>query len=48
MLAGSRLARAMSWSRIDTGLRLRIDPEAIKGRGLTVSAQLYDVAEVLE
>lgn len=29
-------------------LRFRIDPEAIKGRGLTVSAQLYDVAEVLE
>ncbi len=29
-------------------LRFRIDPEAIKGRGLTVSAQLYDVAEVVE
>ncbi len=29
-------------------LRFRIDPAALKGRGLTVSAQLYDVAEVLE
>jgi len=29
-------------------LRFRIDPEALQGRGLVVSAQLYDVAEVLE
>jgi hypothetical protein len=29
-------------------LRFRIDPAALKGRGLTVSAQLYDVAEVVE
>lgn len=28
-------------------LRLRIDPAALKDRGLTVSAQLYDVAEVV-
>ena len=28
-------------------LRFRIDPAAIDRRGLTVSAQLYDVAEVL-
>jgi hypothetical protein len=28
-------------------LRFRIDPAAIKDRGLTVSAQLYDVAEVV-
>jgi hypothetical protein len=29
-------------------LRFRIDPKALKGRGLTVSAQLYDVAEVVQ
>ena len=29
-------------------LRFRIDPRALKGRGLTVSAQLYDVAEVVQ
>ena len=29
-------------------LRLRIDPAALRNRGLQVSAQLYDVAEVLE
>jgi len=29
-------------------LRFRIDPRALKGRGLTVSAQLYDVAEVAQ
>jgi hypothetical protein len=29
-------------------LRLRIDPAALKGRGLIVSAQLYDVAEILQ
>jgi hypothetical protein len=29
-------------------LRFRIDPAALKGRGLAVSAQLYDVAEVVE
>ncbi len=28
-------------------LRFRIDPAALKDRGLTVSAQLYDVAEVV-
>ena len=28
-------------------LRFRIDPKALKGRGLIVSAQLYDVAEVV-
>ena len=28
-------------------LRLRINPEAVKDRGLKVSAQLYDVAEVV-
>lgn len=29
-------------------LRFRIDPKALQGRGLGVSAQLYDVAEVIE
>ena len=29
-------------------LRFRIDPKALKGRDLVVSAQLYDVAEVVE
>ena len=29
-------------------LRFRIDPKALHGRGLEVSAQLYDVAEVVE
>jgi hypothetical protein len=29
-------------------LRFRIDPKALKDRGLLVSAQLYDVAEVIE
>jgi hypothetical protein len=29
-------------------LRFRIDPKALNGRGLTVSAQLYDVAEVVQ
>lgn len=29
-------------------LRFRIDPKALQGRGLLVSAQLYDVAEVWE
>jgi hypothetical protein len=29
-------------------LRFRIDPSALKGRGLVVSAQLYDVGEVVE
>jgi hypothetical protein len=29
-------------------LRLRIDPAALRERGLVISAQLYDVAEVLE
>jgi hypothetical protein len=28
-------------------LRFRIDPKALSGRGLTVSAQLYEVGEVL-
>lgn len=28
-------------------LRFRIDPRALEGRGLTVSAQLYEVAEVI-
>jgi len=28
-------------------LRFRIDPKALEGRGLTVSAQLLDVAEIL-
>jgi hypothetical protein len=28
-------------------LRFQIDPKAIEGRGLKVSSQLYDVAEVL-
>ena len=29
-------------------LRFRIDPAALKGRGLVVSAQLYDVAEIVQ
>lgn len=29
-------------------LRLRIDPAALMGRGLVISAQLYDVAEVVK
>jgi len=29
-------------------LRFRIDPKALRNRGLTISAQLYDVAEIIE
>jgi hypothetical protein len=29
-------------------LRFRINPQALNGRGLTVSAQLYDVGEILQ